>query len=488
VRFFGTNNNTVLFNGNGLNVNNIGSSFNINYNAILNWISQSVNSSGQLVNPFPQQMRAGRIRYYATIPTQITGSWPSYGGTDQQFWKEFIDYTLGIRQTGSNSYQDVSGMAGYGSDFSWGSTQLNSPPSGVQYMNYTDNPPRPLLRYWFGPLNMVDYLQNCNMGEQQIPTYYFMQPGDGYEAPLYSGKQAFLGAVSTMQTNNPNDWFSMVAYSWPRSGANGYANGGSRGRFNCVRSPLGPNYTYAQASLLFPFSTINADGSPNNKEITPYDPDPATGTVPSADLVDTPRGDGDTCFAMALMLAYNQFATTSPSDATLRNFVSSSPITFPTGMAGGLGRKGAQKVVIFETDGIPNCTASASLVNAGAYNYYKIRYDMNNPNSSEYPSVTPYGDLNDPSVLSQIQQLVQKLATDYGTSRNPFRLYTVGFGPIFQGQDANMATSTLQSMQSWASTPGNPSIITGTDAQMTAGMIQAYTTILQNGVQIALIK
>jgi Flp pilus assembly protein TadG len=487
IRFFGTNNNTVLFNNNtGLNTPG---SYTVNYNAILSWISQAVNSSGQSVNPFPQQMRAGRIRYYASIPTQLTGSWPSYGSTDQQFWKEVIDYSLGLRQTGANSYsyQDVSAMAGYGSDFSWGSTSINSPPTGVQYMSYTDNPLRPLLRYWFGPINMVDYLHNCNMGEQQVPSYFWMQPGDAYEAPLYSGKQAFLGAIQTMQTNNPNDWFSVICYSWPRSGSNGIASSGNRGRFNCVRSPLGPNYNYAQAALLFPFSTINADGSPNNSEITPYTPDPATGSVPSADLVDTPRADGDTCFDMGLMLAYNQFATTAPSDATLRNFVSSSPITFPTGMAGGMGRKGAQKVVIFETDGIPNCTANASLVSAGSYSYYKIRYDMNNPNGSEYPSVTPYG-INDPNVLANIQTLVTQLKNTYSTSRNPFALYTLGFGPVFSGPDAAMAISTLQSMQTWAQTSVSPTIVTGTDAQMTANMIAAYTSILQNGVQIALIQ
>jgi Flp pilus assembly protein TadG len=75
-RFFGTNNNNVLFNSDGsLNVGNLGSSSNINYTAILNWISQSLNAAGQPVNPFPQQMRAGRIKYYGSIPTQITGSY-----------------------------------------------------------------------------------------------------------------------------------------------------------------------------------------------------------------------------------------------------------------------------------------------------------------------------------------------------------------------------------------------------------------------------
>src|SRR5262249_40513729 len=152
-------------------------------------------------------------------------------------------------------------------------------------------------------------------------------------------------------------------------------------------------YSYAKAALLFPFSTINADGSCNNTEVTPYDTDPQTSLIPSAAFVDTPRPDGNTCFAMGLMLAYNQFVLTPSNAATLRTYVTSSPITSPTGMAGGLGRKGAQKVIIFETDGLANTTATASLVTAtgGSFKYYQVRYDMNKPNSSEYPSTTSPG-------------------------------------------------------------------------------------------------
>lgn len=495
VRFFNNvnNNNTVLFNASGSL--NLPGTYTINYSAILSWISQAANSSGQLVNPFPQQMRAGRIKYYGSIPTQITGSWPSYGSTDQRFWKEFIDYALGFRQTGASTYQDISAMAGYGSGFTWGTTSITIPPASPQYMNYSDNPTRPKLRYWFGPLAMVDYLQNFNMWTN-VSGYNVMQPGDSYEAPVYTGKQAYLASVSTMQTNHPNDWFSIVAYSWPRSAASGTPGGSGfgQGRFNCVRSPLGPNYNYAQASLVFPFSTINADGSANNTEVTPYDADPSTSLVPSANFVDTPRADGETCFAMALMLAYNQFATTLPTDATLRSFVSSSPIAFPTGMAGGMGRKGAQKVVIFETDGLANTSATATLVNAGTYNYYKIRYDMNKPNNSEFPTVSTTT-INNSTVLNQVYSLVQQLASDYGSSRNPFRLYSIGFGPVFQGSNATSALQTLQTMQYYSGTQSSIStplpaaqIITGTDTQMSANMNTTFTNILQSGVQIALIK
>ncbi len=493
-RFFGTTDNTVLFNTSTGSLN-IPGTYSINYGNILTWLTQSP-------NPFPTQLRAGRIKYYGSIPTAITGSWPDYGSTDQRFWVEVIDHILGFRQTAAGTYADINGgnpssktLAGYGADFAWDSVSLSAPPSSQpNYMTYGDNPARPLLRHWFSPILMVDYLQNYNMASN-VKGYFFMQAGDTYEAPLYTAKQAYVAAINTMQLNHPNDWVSVVPYSWPRSAANGRAAGpNTYGRFNCVMSPLGPNYSYATASLLFPFSTINADGSCNNTEITPYDADPATGLTPSANFVDTPRADGDTCFAMALMLCYNQFAVTSTGDATLRSYVTSSPITFPTGMAGGMGRKGAQKVIIFETDGLPNCMATATLNDAGTYKYYSVRYDMNKPQSSEFPTVRPAG-LNNATVLNQVYSLVQQLSTDYSTSRNPFRLYAIGFGPVFQGPDASSALTTLQTMQYYAGTqtdatialPSNQ-IITGTGDQMTANLSSAFTGILQKGVQIALIK
>jgi hypothetical protein len=119
---------------------------------------------------------------------------------------------------------------------------------------------------------------------------------------------------------------------------------------------------------------------------------------------------------------------------------------------------------------------------------------MNKPAASEYPSINPTN-INDPTVLSQVYSLIDQLKTDYGTTRNPFRLYTLGFGPVFAGPDASAAEQTLQTMQFHAGTqssaatalPSNQ-IITGTDAVMSANMVAAFTSILQNGVQIALIK
>jgi hypothetical protein len=155
---------------------------------------------------------------------------------------------------------------------------------------------------------------------------------------------------------------------------------------------------------------------------------------------------------------------------------------------------GLESVIIFETDGLANTSATASLVSGGSYKYYQIRYDMNKPTASEYPSASQTT-INDPTVLSQVYSLVQQLASDYGTSRNPFRLYAIGFGPVFQGTNASAALSTLQTMQYYAGTQTSAStplpasqVITGTDTVMSANMISTFTSILENGVQIALIK
>jgi len=489
IRFFGTNNNNNLFNGSGsLNQpGGVSGGYTAiqTYNAILSWLTTSM-------DPFPTQLRAGRIKYYGSIPSAITGSWPSYGGTDQRFWVEVIDHILGYRQTSAGNYTDISAMAGYGSDFTWGTSSTNAQPSATQYMDYSDIPLRPLLRHWFSPILMVDYLQNYNMYEN-TSGYWVMQPGDSYEAPIYTGRQAYVAAINTMQNNHPNDWFTMITYSQPRS-----SQSDTTMRFNCARSPLGTNYAYATSALLFPFSTIKANGANNGTEITPYDPDPADGTtIPSPNFMDTPRAKGGTSFSMGLVLAYNQFIVTPTTDTWLRTFVTNTPITFPTGMAGGLGRKGAQRVVIFETDGLANTSVGVSLAASGkGYNYYPVRYDMNRPSSSvsEYPNANQTSN-NDPGVLSEVYSYVDQLKADFGTSRNPFRLYTVGFGPVFSGADAAAALSTLQTMQFHAGTQNNaatplPSnqIITGSDATMSSNMITTFTNILQNGVQIALIK
>jgi len=195
---------------------------------------------------------------------------------------------------------------------------------------------------------------------------------------------------------------------------------------------------------------------------------------------------------MGLMLAYNQF---SGNSALLNYNTAPNPGVFADD-AGGGGRVGAQKIVIFETDGDPNTSASATLVNGGAYNsYYKIRYNQNNKATSEYPTnVNGYSD-NDATLVSQILTLVDQLAAQsssngYSTPSKPLLLNCIAFGTIIDAA----GLSTLNQMQQAGnvfdgSNNSLPSykILTSASTYVT-NLQQAFATILQDGVQVSLIQ
>jgi hypothetical protein len=193
---------------------------------------------------------------------------------------------------------------------------------------------------------------------------------------------------------------------------------------------------------------------------------------------------GGTCYAMALMLAYNQFS----SNTSLQTFNPGEP----TGDAGGNGRNGAQKIIIFETDGAPNTTASASFVNMGAnQSYYQVRYNSTNPAASDFPNnVTGYAD-NDPAVTSQIYSVCTQIAANtssegYSASNHPVLIHCLAFGP--QGING---VPTLNQMQLIGNVDdGMPSykIINGNSATIISSLQTAINKILESGVQVSLIQ
>ena len=84
------------------------SNYTIDYPAILNFI-KNVGT-----NPFPSQLQSGRIVYYTSIPSTIdTSSFPP-SDLNQRFWKQYIDYVLGVVQTGSSSWTVNQYMDGVG--------------------------------------------------------------------------------------------------------------------------------------------------------------------------------------------------------------------------------------------------------------------------------------------------------------------------------------------------------------------------------------
>jgi hypothetical protein len=198
---------------------------------------------------------------------------------------------------------------------------------------------------------------------------------------------------------------------------------------------------------------------------------------------------------MALMLAYNQFQYTSQSDTTLRKWITPST-AIPEGMAGGMGRKGAQKMVIFCTDGAPNTKATVTLSTSGSPKYYPIRYNAASHAASEFPAVAYVGD-NDSTVRAEIYGIIDQMKTDYTSPRRPFRLHTIGFGPVFDAANPNQAgcLTTLQNMQYHGNSQSDPAtpldafkIVTGNDAAVIATLQTAIKQIMQGTIQIVLLE
>jgi Flp pilus assembly protein TadG len=468
------NDNNLLWDSSGNWQMPSSTTYKINYKAILAWLA----SNGP--NPFPPVLHAGHIQYYTAIPTTIDTSTFPPTNTDQRFWKEYIDDCLGLMQTGSNSWTYVGAQTGYGDDFPWttsGNPVINAKPTtpsgSIPYMNYLDNPERPRTKFWFGPMTMVDFMGNYNLNR-----WYW--PGDCHEAPIYACKQGIAAALADAQNNHPNDYMSLITFSVPRTSSSDTA-----GRFNTARVPLGTNYSLMQSALWFPLGTLDALGNDLNTMVTPYD----------SNNLEVPRAYGGTAYAMGLMLAFNQFQYTTQSDTVLRKWITPSS-TIPEGVAGGEGRKGSQKVVIFCTDGAPNTTASATATTSGSVTYYPVRYNSANPTASEYPSTASYSD-NASTVTTQINGIIDKMVTSYSTARKPFRLYAIGFGPDFLPSYSEQSTnlSTLQTMQYHAGTQSSAStalpsfqIVTGNNATMAADLTTAITTIMQGSIQVVLLQ
>jgi Flp pilus assembly protein TadG len=454
------------------------SSYQIDYAAILNFIK----NIGP--NPFPGRLQAGRILYYDQIPDSInTSSWPP-SDLNQRFWKDYIDYVLGVMQTGGSSWtvhtNGSNGKTGYGADYTWGTVQItaNSSLSGSPkpYMHYGDNPRRPRLHFWFGPLSMVDFLGNYNLWYDVDPacSRFCWWPGTCREAPMYACKLGVRAALTDIQNNHPNDLVSMIMFSVPRTSTSDAGN-----RFNRVRVSLGRDYARMQESLWYPAATLG-DATAT---VRPYD----------SENLDVPRAMGGTCYAYPLMLAYNQFS----ANTSLLGYNSGAP----AGDAGGNGRKGAQKVIIFETDGAPNTTASATLTDAGSNNsYYRIRYNNANPSGSEFPtSVNGYAN-NSSTVTTQINAICSQLcAADtasppgYWHGSKKVLIHCIGFGPAFDpsNSEAPEAIATLNQMQLIGNVnDGMPSykIVYGHEDVVVEKLQQAFTKIMRDGVQVSLIE
>ena len=66
-------------------------------------------------------------------------------------------------------------------------------------MHYNDNPKRGKLHFWFGPMTLVDYLGNHNLGNRYGKEAHYWFPGTAHEVPSFACKVGFQDALQTLR-------------------------------------------------------------------------------------------------------------------------------------------------------------------------------------------------------------------------------------------------------------------------------------------------
>jgi hypothetical protein len=266
-------------------------------------------------------------------------------------------------------------------------------------------------------------------------------------------------------------------------------------------------------ALWYPPVVLNTDGTmisrtATNGEFRPYT---STWGVDSR-YRENPYANGGTCPMWGFTLAYNQFS----SNTSLQTIDTNQP----TGMAGGNGRVGARKLVVFETDGVPNASATSTFTNNGVnQSYYKAYLP------SFYPSVTQSSNMNS-TVLTNTYQTVRTIADNasgtmggsvsayinssttqtinrasgnpgYSTNGKPALVHALAFGGLFESTSSLKpdALGFLQTVQTFGNVQASPTtalasykMIIGTSDQRVNAIKTAFTNIMQDGVQITLYK
>lgn len=326
-------------------------------------------------------------------------------------------------------------------------------------MDYSDNPMRPRHRFWFGPMTMIQFLSDTGL-----------LPGTSHDISMYAAKLGIQGALQDIQNNHPNDLVSMILFSRPHY----QGEPADAGNFSQAQYQLSNDYAGMINSLWFPPNSSKLD-------VRPFD----------TNGIQTPRAHGDytgnTATDYGLMLSYNQFSAASYSPGL-----------------GGPGRKGSQRLIILETDGMANVVSNAGFTKSvsGTTNksYYKIG-----------PSDTvTVGSGSAGTAALNVATKLCALTTDstngpgFATPTKPVILHVIAFGAIFEDvtpppaeQVTGMAL--FQSLSkiggtgfpasvSDTSDPNAYKIVTGTIDERRDKLKQAFINIMDSSIPVSLIK
>ena len=344
-------------------------------------------------------------------------------------------------------------------------------------MSYSDNPWRPRHRLWFGPGTMIQFMMDCGY-----------LPGTTHDVSMFPMKQGVGGALTDIQNNHPNDLVAMLLFSRPVYGN----DPAGIGRFNVPQYNLTNDYASMLTSLWVP------PGSGSLSSDVKLFGDSNAALIPSAHA----DFDSNTASSFGFMQAYNQY-----SGATaLVNQVGMGGTG--TATLGGLGRKGATKLVIYETDGMANEDSAPTTgpTNGGAYNsYYNIRpadtvngagYSQDNllkvveaicNRDDGTPVSVPNGYPTPPNIPG------------YATVNRPVTVQCIAFGAIFENSNSTQtsAVTLLQQISTIGGTTFPSSSTdptngfkwcTGTLSQRQSKLQQAFLNFLDSDVPVSLIE
>ncbi|MCZ2343205.1 MAG: pilus assembly protein TadG-related protein [Bacteroidales bacterium] len=471
--------------------------YRINYAAVIAWLK----NCGP--NTLPTNLRSGRILYYSSMPDDLyTGS--AGNDDDKTFLRHYVHYILGVGQFNSSSapvnwgYVPEAILAGV-EYYPWYTRDLNtttqfdpngssSPPINPKpYMSYTDTPNFPRAHFWFGPMTMVHFMERSSLDRA-------WWSGTVHEAQCWQLKVAINSVLDDIRNNHPNDFVGIAPFAARSSGVMATAPMASMSQdWYTLKNVL----FYSKNTVVDMKNSVDASGvSSSTTENRPYTSSFSTNNTFVNSL---PNGNGSTDPMSGFALGFNLLSSSTQLSAS---------------DYGTRGRRGAAKIVIFETDGQPNNMQGWSITGSQAdTRYYKGGSSSTSTGGVTVSNLTNSSERNAALAAIVIAQQMAKQQSGSGTwgfstPNTSARIYSIMFGDLFEGYDGSNFGSMSQSARGAlefglrvqqvgnTSASGDPPsqnlplehVITGDYNTRIVNLRLALERIMQSGVQVTLIE
>lgn len=451
----GTQNiNQVLLNAStGRVLNTTTSKYKVNYRAVLAWLKSGPQT-------LPPNLRAGRLVYYTSIPDDCD----DLTNLDKRFWRDYIDFVLGY--TGNvSTYDPNTNLAGNESR-AWpegGAVSIAATAASgtnpLPYMSYTDVPSTPRMHFWFGPLTMLGFISDRGGS-------YRWLAGTSHQAQCWQLKAGMNSALDDIKNNHPNDYCSLQYFA-------DY-------NFQTPRAVMSQDFATLKNSLFYPYTLLSAiKGGDTTSELRPYNTSMGNTLVGNV-----PYANGGTDPVSGFAQAFNTLSW-STSAYSARTGANAGP------QNGGSGRRGAAKIVIFETDGVPNARRQWTYTGTGANTYYA--------EGGSYPGTSAADDSI--QIVNKMNQL--QGSGGYNLPNNSVKVFCLAFGDLYTPTPYTAAAQSGLVYLARLQKAGNtlPASVTPVYTDFPAGQIIAGTyqnrisqlksamqTIMQSGIQVTLVE